>query len=138
MTKANALFNKIPGSNTSIITCENINLYNSEKNFKIDKYMSRHDKNKEINTDDTMELSKIRPFGEWYNNMFDKDKDLCNCITYNSIISATKDIHKHPISYYTKFLDTLSTHHNPEVGHYIERSWEPIFHPMTNAEKIYY
>ena len=25
----------------------------------------------------------------------------------------------------------LSTHHNPEVGHYIERSWEPIFQPLN-------
>ena len=44
MAKANALFNKIPDSNTSIITCggeKHKSLYDSQSEFKIDKYICR-------------------------------------------------------------------------------------------------
>jgi hypothetical protein len=34
------------------------------------------------------------------------------------------------IDSYKHFLGYLSTHPNPEVGHYIERSWLAMFHPV--------
>jgi len=35
-------------------------------------------------------------------------------------------------------LDILSVGSNPESGHYVERSWGAIFHPMIYTKKLLY
>ena len=40
---------------------------------------------------------------------------------------------QHPRSYYEKFIQELNKSSNPEVGHYFERAWVAIFHPMKDC-----
>ena len=48
------------------------------------------------------------------------------------------DIIKHPISRYQNLLAGVERHSNPEVGHYFERSWCAVFHPLKNTNVIKY
>jgi hypothetical protein len=102
-------------------------------NFKLDSWESSCKKNNEISENQNhFKLSNIRPFGKWYKNYFGDLK--INLVSYFGIIGiAKKHILNHPIEYYEKFLNQLSTSSNPEVGHYIERSWCAIFHPVDDA-----
>ena len=102
-------------------------------NFTMDTWETSYDKNKEINPDKTIKKSSIRPFGKWFESKFG---DLhIEYVTYTGIFAISKDdILQHPKSYYESFIKELENDVNPEVGHYIERSWMAIFNPMKNPE----
>jgi hypothetical protein len=58
-----------------------------------------------------------------------------NWITFYGIFSIDKrDIIQNTVEHYKRFLELVNTHSNPEAGHYIERSWSAIFHPLNYTE----
>ena len=62
-----------------------------------------------------------------------------NCLIYYGIFSIHRnDIIQHNVSRYETIIKELSDHSNPEVGHYIERSWCAIFHPLKKTIIIKY
>ena len=76
-----------------------------------------------------MEKSKIRPFGKWYEHHFGDINIPFH--TWWGIFAITREIvHQHPKEYYVNLLNELNGTSNPEVGHYIERSWFAIFYPL--------
>ena len=82
-----------------------------------------------------LDLSLIRPFGKWYKYNF--DNIIVNFVCYWGIFSLDKrDIIQHPINRYINLINQLNSSSNPEVGHYIERSWAAIFHPMNYTKLI--
>jgi len=103
--------------------------------FVIDEWTSSDENNKIANPEKTLEKSPVRPYGKWFETNFD---DLViNHITYMGIFSVSKeDILQHPLEYYKKLMGQLETSSNPEVGHYIERSWTAVFHPMNNTKIV--
>jgi hypothetical protein len=127
---AKLIFQKIPNSNTSILNCfyADNTIYSKDKDFKIDYYVGSDDKNKLLVKDGTLEESEYRPFGKWFIHHFgEESKDKFKCSTRFGILSISKeDIHKNTVDYYKKFYEEMKFP-NPEVGHYIERSWAPIF-----------
>jgi hypothetical protein len=107
----------------------NDNFVQNNYNFEIDDYMSSHENNRDINNDSSMQISNIRPFGNWFNNNFTSG-EINNCISLNSIIAISrKNILQKPKSFYENLNNQLNTHQNPEVGHFLERSWQAIFYP---------
>lgn len=100
-------------------------------------YKTKHSKNSSKNSETELKKSNIRPFGLWFENMFG---DLqINCLIYYGIFSIDKnDILQHPITRYEVLIKDLSEHSNPEVGHYFERSWCAVFHPLKNTNVIKY
>ena len=48
-----------------------------------------------------------------------------------------RDIIQHPIERYLNLRNVVRIHSNPEVGHYIERSWGAIFYPLGYTLKIH-
>lgn len=38
---------------------------------------------------------------------------------------------------YEHLLNQVNTHHNPETGHYFERSWETVFYPYSNVKHVF-
>lgn len=109
---------------------------NAQKSFCLDKYESASPENR-INNDTSMQLSKIRPFKEWYISAdFAKQNgqliDL-NIVTYAGIFAISrKNIMKRPLESYQEIIKYVDGHQNPEAGHYIERSWGAIFHPIDS------
>lgn len=105
-------------------------------NFKLDTWKTSHSNNLLINTDINTKKAKIRPFGKWYDFHFKNNK--INFISWWGIFAISNDIvRQKPIEYYNIFLEELSVSSNPEVGHYIERSWCAIFN-LTNSKIINY
>jgi hypothetical protein len=126
-------------NNTVFSSVYQPNIVNDQYNFTIDKYLSSHSDNKQINNDGEIQKSNIQPYGLWFNHFFiNGEKN--EYVSYCGIISVSKNnILQKPKSYYEILLNELSSHHNPEVGHYIERSWYSIFYPYnSNAVFIPY
>lgn len=97
--------------------------------FQLDNYVASNQINAEKNSSREMQHSNIRPFGKWFEHIFGKD-EVINCINFYGIFAVSqKDIHKRSKKFYGVLIDMLDKHNNPEVGHYIERSWFAMFHP---------
>ena len=117
-----------------------LNEYDIKKihyNFKLDSYRTKHKGNKNINSSAELKKSTIRPFGLWYQNMFGNLQ--INCIVYYGIFSIHKnDIIQHHKSRYEFLIKELSLDSNPEAGHFFERSWCAVFHPLKETHLIKY
>ena len=117
-----------------------LNQYDIKKlhyNFKLNNWLTNNPANKLKNPEYILKKSLIRPYGLWFENMFGNLE--VNCIIFYGIFSIDKrDILQHPVSRYNKVIKDISDHSNPEVGHYIERSWCAIFHPLKHTNIIRY
>ena len=82
------------------------------------------------------EPSSIRPFGKWYYHYF---RDLVtNVVCYTSTFSISRDsIYRREKVFYEELLAHLSSHSNPEVGHYLERAWAAVFYPLEVYYSLY-
>jgi len=107
----------------------------NEYNFQLDKWIASHDKNKEINNETNLYPASPRPYGKWFEKNYG---DLhINFVTYRGIFAVSRNhILQHDVSWYQTLLQQLEVSSNPEVGHYIERSWVATFHPIP--EDCYY
>jgi hypothetical protein len=104
-------------------------------NFHLDNWKTSNELNNIKNPESTLYLSKIRPFGKWFEKHFPKIN--INHISYYGIMAISKeDIQQHPKIYYANLIKQLETSSNPEAGHYFERAWEAVFYPMKNAQFI--
>lgn len=110
------------------------NVKNKFNNFTMDSYEAAYNKNND--GFQKMELSKIRPFGKWYDSHF-KGIDI-SLVNYNGIFSVSKKhIIQHTKDYYKELIADFPDNSNPEVGHYFERAWLAVFNPIP-PECIYY
>lgn len=69
-------------------------------------------------------------FTQWFKKYIDNEYDINSGITFwmGAIFSVSKElIQARPKEYYQMLLDLIPKTHNPEVGHYFERSWFYIF-----------
>lgn len=135
--------------NKAIIILKNILKYNqafflgsytpSVKNtfndFILDNWTCTDPANSALNPENKLCPAIIRPFGKWFKYHFGDIK--VNYYSYHGILSIHKlDIIQHPIIRYEKLLAAVERHSNPEVGHYIERAWAAIFHPILFTKII--
>lgn len=110
-------------------------IFETFKDFKLDDWKTSDEKNYKLNSESQLQLCRLRPYGKWYRYFFGNIKAKWN--TYLGIFSIDKkDIVQHPRQRYELLVNTLSSHLNPEAGHYIERSWGAIFYPMIYTKKI--
>jgi hypothetical protein len=112
----------------------NKNVRDDFQSFQIAAYEASHPQNKD-NTQ-PMALSKLRPFGLWYDSHF-KGIDI-SLVNFGGIFSVARNhIHQHSKEYYANLLREFPDNSNPEVGHYFERAWVAVFHPIPK-ECLYY
>ena len=82
-----------------------------------------------------MGLASPRPFGKWYKQNFN-DLPIYH-VSLAGVMAVSRELIKqHDKEYYERFLKQLEEHENPEVGHYIERSWIALFDPVP-PESMY-
>jgi hypothetical protein len=114
------------------IFCSNISvkgIKNEFENFVLDEWQCSELSNKSLNNESKLLPALIRPFGNWFKFHFGDIK--VKYYTLNGIFSIQKmDILKHDINRYKKLLSGVQRHSNPEVGHFLERSWAAVFHPL--------
>jgi len=105
------------------------------KGFTLDAYQASYSDNQNSSANSVKtKPACLRPFDTWYTKHF-PDINV-NYIVFAGIFAVSrKHIHNRPIEFYQKLLKQLEGHSNPEVGHYIERSWIAIFHPPKKADK---
>jgi hypothetical protein len=104
-------------------------------NFTIDNWAATNPNNRINNSDIHLEPAILRPYGKWYKHFF--GNTVVQKFCYMGIFSINKlDIIKHNINRYQQLLNAVSNHSNPEVGHYIERSWGAIFHPLVATKFV--
>jgi len=123
--------------NSAVFTCDYCaeGVLKKFKNFTIDSYSTSSPENYNKNMETTTYHANIRPFWKWYLVNFGKIN--INYYTFQGIFSVDKrDILQHPRYRYEKLLNQVGVHSNPEVGHYIERSWGAIFFPMTHTKVL--
>jgi len=103
--------------------------------FQLDNWAASDEKNRSLNPENSLKLSSIRPFGKWYEKHF--GDSFVPYYTLGGIMGIEKSsIIQHPKSYYENLLSELDNSSNPEVGHYFERAWGAVFHPMNNIHFI--
>ena len=106
-------------------------VYDKYKTFTVDNWGGTNCMNKET-TEISVKPATIRPFGDWYTHFFDKTS--VNVVSYMSIFAVSKyHIQQHPRSYYESMMPCCCHHINPEEGHFIERAWVAIFHPLPDS-----
>jgi hypothetical protein len=94
--------------------------------FTITNYASTSEENLSLNDESKLELARIRPFGEWSKSKF-KNNSHTHYSNHGVLSVSKKDVYQRPKSFYEDLLEELSHTSSPEVGHYVERSWQPIF-----------
>jgi len=132
INRAKKLLNEIEKNDSSVFLYNEShnNIQQQLYNFQIENYVTSSTQNQKINDESILELSKLRPFGKWYEKYF--NNITTTHISYQGIFSVSnKDIMKNPKSYYENLIKELSNSSNPEVGHYFERSWEAVFYPLN-------
>jgi hypothetical protein len=112
------------------------NILSKFKNFKIDHHTCSSLSNRSINDETALKKSELRPYYKWFLHNFGNITP--HCYVYKDIFSIHKnDILKHKKYRYEKLVNQVSTHSNPEISHYIERSWGAIFYPFIYTKVIF-
>jgi hypothetical protein len=112
------------------------NLKKEFQNFTLDKWVCTDLSNASLNNESKLLPAVIRPYGRWFQYHFGDIKVRYWCI-YGVFSMHKLDIIKHNIERYRELMLAVGRHSNPEVGHYIERSWAAIFHPLLLTKVIY-
>jgi hypothetical protein len=106
------------------------NVAKTQYDFQIENYQSSNISNQEASAADILAPASPRPFGRWYNKHFPGIK-ISHVVYYGVFAVSKKHIHAHPKRYYENLIKEFpKDHSNPEVGHYFERAWVAIFHPL--------
>lgn len=99
--------------------------------FELESYVITDARNLAANPDSTLTPAFSRPFGRWFRNHF--GRRVVQPFVLMGIFSVARaDVLRHPRSYYEGFLRELCVP-NPEAGHFIERAWTAIFHPLKET-----
>lgn len=110
----------------------NENVQKHSYHFTIDHWDVRHPLNNALNKVSSLEPAIIRPYGRWFNHHFNDMK--MQYVNWCGIFGITREtIRQHSIAHYKPFFDELSVGKDLEAVHYIERSWNAIFHPMKKT-----
>lgn len=111
------------------------NLKKEFQHFTLDNWVCTDPSNSSLNNESKLLPAVIRPYGKWFQYHFGDIKVKHWCI--HGVFSMHKlDIIKHNIERYRQLMLAVGRHSNPEVGHYIERSWAAIFHPLLLTKVI--
>jgi len=100
------------------------------KEFKMNSWRATNTNNQNSNSSkNILEPAIIRPFGKWYDSLFHGIE--IKHVAYGGVFAVSRaHIHNRQVEFYKKLLSQFPNHSNPEIGHYFERVWLAIFHPV--------
>ncbi len=102
------------------------------ENFQMDSWRATNVSNQENAGKNVLSPSHIRPFGKWYAELFPGVE--LKHVAYGGVFAVSKKhIHNRKRAFYKQLLDLFPNHANPEVGHFFERSWLSVFHPIPEG-----
>jgi hypothetical protein len=104
-------------------------------NFSLDNYSLANSKNKDLNSDKTLNNCDIRPFGKWYETLF-PNIDISH-VNYYGIFSVSREhILNRSKESYEELIQYVNKNKNEECAHYFERAFFAVFYPIPE-ECIY-
>lgn len=102
---------------------------NDMYDFQLDIWKATNKDNRSAAKNSVLAKANVRPFGPWYEKHFPRIRT--TLVNYLGIFAISKKhVHQHSKAYYQNLLDLFPNHSNPEVGHYFERAWLAVFHPI--------
>lgn len=108
------------------------NVRDKYENFVLEEWKTSDAKNLAANPASKTLPASTRPFGKWYDEKF--PGIVVQHVSYMGVLGISKHhILQHPKEHYANLAAELDTHPSPEAGHFIERSWAAIFHPLDDA-----
>lgn len=134
--KSTRLLREIESNNQNVFLCSKYeNVQKELYDFQLGGWKASDEKNSVLNPEMKLDNAKIRPFGKWFSDKFGDLK--IEYVSYYGIFSVNKkEILQHSKSYYEELIKDLETSSNPEAGHFFERSWAAVFHPMSETKFI--
>jgi hypothetical protein len=96
--------------------------------FEIHEYTATDPRNQVGSSADLLP-SDVRPFGSWYAaHGFATGVEW---VTMQGIFAVSRHhIHQRTREEYRRLLAQVAGHNNPETGHFLERVWHAVFHPL--------
>lgn len=130
--RAAATIEKSITTHNSVFIVSGINdVFTQQYDFTLTDYQSTNEENKNKNSEYKLYPCPEKPFGKWFEHNFGNIEVYC---MFNCIFSASKKhIHNRSLNFYKNLIKYLDFHSNPEAGHYFERSWLAIFHPIPDT-----
>ena len=95
--------------------------------FTVCNYSTAHASNRDSDIDCKTQPAAVRPFGNWYRQVFG-DVKVQKLFLWSIFAVSAEDVLKNPVSKYEEIISYLDSHPNPEAGHYVERCWTTLFH----------
>ena len=107
-------------------------LEESMGDFTMATYISHCGVNKDSTTKPALFPATPSPYKEWYKARFPGIKE--DRASFAGIFAVSKaHIHNRKKASYEPFLKELAVDSNPEAGHFMERSWYALFHPIPES-----
>lgn len=101
--------------------------------FTADRYQCKNPTNAKHNPEEHTFPCPVRPFGAWFNHVFQgivTMKDVPATV-FRAMFAVSRDtVHRRNPEFYQHLLGFLNSHSNPEAGHFLERAWLAVFHPV--------
>lgn len=131
--KATWVARHVQATNDSAFPDERLDapLHQTLGTFEMPYYKSSSAANARLNPDSTMLRCPERPFGAWLtaNRLPPVDG-----VLYQGVFAVSRDlIRQHPRELYQRLLRYVDHHSNPEAGHFLERAWLSVFHPVPSS-----
>ena len=108
-------------------------VHEEQATFQIDNYMATGSANAAANPEVALQKSEHRPFGKFFKHHFPEHPGVHE-LTYQGIFAVAREhIRQTPRATYARLCSELDSHSNPEAGHYVERCWMALFHPVPRS-----
>ena len=123
----------VENTNDSVFIASKLddNILTVFNDFTLDDYTLANFNNKLLNQTTKLNNCGIRPFGKWYKELF-PDISI-NFTTYKGIFAVSKThIKSRTKESYENLISYVNKYENSECGHYFERAFLSVFHPIPN------
>jgi len=137
--RAHEIVQRVKDTGSSVFLCRTLDRTVQEyfADFEINSWVGLNKDNASTAQSTTDQSRIARPFNKWYAHFFE-GINICE-VSFNGIFAVSREhILQHSKEYYEALLSALSHSSNPEDGHYLERSWVAVFHPLPKECLIPY
>ena len=108
----------------------------SLREVHLNEHRSTHPANASLNPEARLLPASPRPLGPWMDEFLPPGVKLRVGFHCGIFSVARRHARNHTEAHYQRLLDQVSSHSNPEAGHYLERVWEGVFHPIPDANVV--
>ena len=100
--------------------------------FTLDTYHVANSSNRDLNNDQKMNQSNVRPFGEWFKTYFG-DIDFKHWNHFAIFAVSRHHIHNRSKESYQQWIELVNKDKNEESAHFFERAFLYVFHPIPES-----